>query len=284
MSDILEINNLTKKFDSFSLRNISFNIPKGLIMGFVGPNGAGKTTTIKSILGMLPQDSGTVKLFGMDNKENNLQINEQIGVVMDTPFFVDDWTISDVEKAISPFYTSWNSKKYAEFIEKFGIDRKKKVKDLSRGMKVKLMLSVALSHNAKLLILDEPTSGLDPLARDELCNLFSDFIADENNSILFSTHIISDLEKIADYITFILDGKIIFTGLKDEFLEDYVLVKGGVNEIGRDQKKLLIGLREYSTGFEALISSENLINLPSKLLFEQPTLEEIIIFMSKEGE
>jgi len=283
MSNILEVNNLVKKYDTFSLKDVSFNVPTGLIMGFIGPNGAGKTTTIKSILNMITLDAGTIKLFGMDSKENSIQINEQIGVVMDAPFFVDDWNMSDIENAVSPFYANWNAQKYVELLKKFGIDKKKKVKELSRGMKVKLMLSVALSHNAKLLILDEPTSGLDPVARDELCELFSDFVSDETNSILFSTHITADLEKIADCITFIFDGQIIFTGLKDDFLEKYVLVKGGLDEITAEQKKLIIGFREHPTGFEGMIETENLSKFPKDLLFEQPTLEEIIVFMNKGG-
>ena len=283
MTNILEVNNLVKNYDSFSLKDVSFSVPAGLIMGFIGPNGAGKTTTIKSILNMITPNAGTISMFGMDNKENTMQINEQIGVVMDAPFFVDDWNMTDIEKAISPFYSNWSSSIYAELLRNFGIDKKKKVKELSRGMKVKLMISVALSHNAKLLILDEPTSGLDPVARDELCELLSDFVSDETNSILFSTHITADLEKIADYITFILDGRIVFTGLKDDFLDKYVLTKGGLDEITAEHKKLIIGFREHPTGFEGIIETANLNKLPKALLFEQPTLEEIIVFMNKGG-
>ena len=283
MNNILEVNNLVKNYESFSLKDVSFSVPAGLIMGFIGPNGAGKTTTIKSILNMITPNAGTISLFGLDNKESTIQINEQIGVVMDSPFFVDDWSMSDVEKAISPFYANWNSSKYAELLRKFGIDKKKKVNELSRGMKVKLMISVALSHNAKLLILDEPTSGLDPVARDELCDLLSDFVSDETNGVLFSTHITADLEKIADYITFIFDGRIVFTGLKDDFLDKYVLTKGGLDEITDEHKKFIIGFREHPTGFEGMIETANLSKLPKDLLFEQPTLEEIIVFMNKGG-
>ena len=283
MNNILEVTNLVKRYDSFTLKDVSFCVPAGLIMGFIGPNGAGKTTTIKSILNMITPNSGTINLFGLNNKKNTMQINEQIGVVMDVPFFVDDWNMSDIEKAISPFYSNWNSSKYAELLGNLGIDKKKKVRELSRGMKVKLMLSVALSHNAKLLILDEPTSGLDPVARDELCNLLSDFVSDETNSILFSTHITTDLEKIADYITFIFDGRVVFTGLKDDFLDKYVLVKGGLDEITTEQKKLIMGFRGHPTGFEGMIEAANQSELPKSLLFEQPTLEEIVVFMNKGG-
>jgi len=283
MNNILEVNNLVKKYDTFSLKDVSFSVPSGLIMGFIGPNGAGKTTIIKSILNMITHDSGTISLFGMDNKENTMQINEQIGVVMDAPFFVDEWNMTDVENAVSPFYANWNHQKYAGLLNGFGIEKKKKVNELSRGMKVKLILSVALSHNAKLLILNEPTSGLDPVARDELCDLLSDFVTDETNSILFSTHITADLEKIADYITFIFDGRIVFTGVKGDFLEKYAIIKGGLDEITAEQKKLIMGFREHPTGFEGMIETADMGKLPKRLLFEPPTFEEIIVFMNKGG-
>lgn len=273
MDNILEVRNLNKNYDTFSLKNISFEIPKGYIMGFIGPNGAGKTTTIKSILNMVKYQSGDVRLFGLKN--------EQIGIVMDSPFYVEDWKMTDVEKALSPFYRKWDSKKYAALLNKFGINQKKKVKELSRGMKVKLMISVALSHDAQLLILDEPTSGLDPVARDELCDMLSEFVTDENKSILFSTHITSDLEKIADYITFILDGQIIFSGAKDELLEKYVSVKGGLNDISGEHKKLIIGLREHSTGFEGLAEVKNIGKFPKNLLIEPVNIDEIMIYMNK---
>jgi ABC-type multidrug transport system, ATPase component len=283
MNNILEVNNLVKKYDSFSLKDVSFKVPTGLIMGFIGQNGAGKTTTIKSILNMITPDTGSINLFGLDNRINTKQINEQIGVVLDVPFFVDEWNINDVENALSPFYSQWEHQKFTELLNRFGIDKKKKINELSRGMKVKLMISVALSHNAKLLILDEPTSGLDPVARDELCDLLSDFVSDETNSVLFSTHITSDLEKIADYITFIFDGQIIFTGLKDDFLEKYLIIKGGLDEITAEQKEAIIGFREHQTGFEGMIEATHANKLPKTLLFERPTLEEIIVFMNKGG-
>ena len=281
MNNVLEVNGLIKSYDSFSLKNVSFLIPKGYIMGFIGPNGAGKTTTIKSILNMLNYQAGDIKLFGLSHKEHADQIYDQIGIVMDSPFYVEDWTTSDVEKAVAPFYRNWNSSKYSSLLSKFKIDKKKKIKELSRGMKVKLMVAVALSHDAKLLILDEPTSGLDPVARDELCDLLMNFVTNENRSILFSTHITSDLEKIADYITFILDGKIIYTGSKEDLLEKYVLVKGGLREINTEQKKLIIGLREHNTGFEGMTETANMNKLPKSLLFEPVTLDEIIIYMNK---
>jgi len=281
MNNALEVCGLNKSYDTFSLKDVSFKIPTGYIMGFIGPNGAGKTTTIKSILNMINHQSGKVSLFGLDSKDYAGQINEQIGIVMDSPFYVEDWTAADVEAAVSPFYSRWDGGKYVNLLKRFAIDRKKKIKELSRGMKVKLMIAVALSHEARLLILDEPTSGLDPVARDELCDMLSDFVTDENRSVLFSTHITLDLEKIADYITFILDGKIVYTGTKDALLEKYVLVKGGLSEISAEQKKLIIGLREHSTGFDGMTETASIGRLPKSLVFEPITLEEIIICMNK---
>lgn len=281
MNSILGIHNLNKSYDTFSLKDVSFEVPIGYIMGFIGPNGAGKTTTIKSVLNMIGFDSGEITIFGLNSTNNGAQINDQIGVVMDSPFYVGDWTMNDVAAAVSPFYSHWNHKKYTNLLARFHIDKKKKVKELSRGMKVKLMLAVALSHEAKLLILDEPTSGLDPVARDELCGLLSEFVSDEKRSVLFSTHITADLEKIADYITFILDGKIIFSGLKEELLEKYMLVKGGLHELDPKQKQLIVGLREHSTGFEGMAELSNIGRLPKNVMAEPITLEEIIIFMNK---
>lgn len=282
MNNILEVRGLNKRYDTFSLENVSFEVPKGFIMGFIGPNGAGKTTTIKSVLNIINFESGKIQIFGLDNKEHANMINEQLGVVMDAPFYAADWTVAGVESAVSPFYSRWSRQTYDEYIKKFGIDRKKKVKELSRGMKVKLMIAVALSHEAKLLILDEPTSGLDPVARDELCDILADFVTDEEKSVLFSTHITADLEKIADYITFIQNGQIVFSGAKEELLENYVLVKGGIKELSPDQKKQIVGLREHDTGFEGMAKTPNIGKLPKDLLIEPITLDEIIIYMNRQ--
>lgn len=281
MGNSLEVRGLEKRYGAFSLKNVSFDLPAGYIMGFVGPNGSGKTTTIKSLLGIINTPSGTVTMFGLDSKTHAAQINGQIGVVMDTPFNADDWTVTDVARAVAPFYSKWSATAYAGYLARFGIDKTKTVKELSRGMKVKLMMAVALSHEAKLLILDEPTSGLDPVARDELCDLLREFVTDESKSVLFSTHITSDLEKIADYITFILDGHIIFTGPKDDFLEKFVSVKGGLHEINSAQKSLIIGLREHGTGFEGIAHTSDIAKFPKGLLIEPVTLDEIIIYMNR---
>jgi len=283
MNNILEIKNLSKHYEGFSLNNISFSVPQGYIMGFIGPNGAGKTTTIKLILNMVCPDSGEIALFGENTTSNSSEIKNDIGVVMDLPFYVEDWKVKDVEAAVSPFYSHWNSNVFDNYIHKFNIAKNKKVKELSRGMKVKLMLAAALSHDAKLLVLDEPTSGLDPVARDELMDILGEFVTDENKGILFSTHITSDLEKIADYITFIIDGRIEFTGEKDKLLESYLLVKGGLSDLTTEQKKCIVGYREHSVGFEGMIKTDNIKQLPFDTAFEKISLDEIIIYMNKEA-
>lgn len=278
MNNLLEARGLCKEYGAFKLNNVSFDVPRGYIMGFVGPNGAGKTTTIKLILNITRSSSGSIKLFGQGREVSQ---NEQIGVVMDTPMYVEDWTLRDVEKALAPFYAGWDKGRYAEYLTRFELDPKKKVKELSRGMKVKLQIAVALSHNAKFLLLDEPTSGLDPVARDEICDLLQEFVSDEDRSVLFSTHITTDLDKIADYITFILNGSIVFTGERDALLEKYARVTGGPGDLSAEQKKLVIGYREHGTGFEGMIEAANAGKLPRTLVVEEISLDEIIIYMNK---
>lgn len=283
MNNVLEISNVTKDYKKFKIDNISFNLPKGYIMGFIGANGAGKTTTIKLILNMIKRESGEIKVFGLDNIREEERIKEQIGVVFDECYYLEDWTLNDVEKAVSMFYKNWNSSIYEKYLKEFNLARDKKVKDLSRGMRMKLMIAVAFSHEAKLLILDEPTSGLDPVARDEFLDILRDYIEDEEKSVIFSSHITSDIEKIADYITYINNGKIIFTGEKDEFLEKYCIIKGGKEDITESQKKEIIGLRIHSTGFEGLIELKKAVGFSSKVIIEKASLDEIMIYMNKEA-
>jgi len=278
MNNILEVRSIRKNYNTFTLNDVSFDVPKGYVTGFIGPNGAGKTTTLKLILGVINADSGNIKLF--DNEKGDIQ-SDQIGVVMDYPLYADEWSINDVQKAISPFYKNWDKNKFAQYLKQFDLEPKKKVKELSRGMKVKLQISAALCHDAKLLILDEPTSGLDPVARDEICDLLRAFISDEDHSIIFSTHITTDLEKTADFITFILNGNIVFTGAKDDLLQKYARVAGGIDDLNEDQKRHVIGYRQHSAGFEGMTETSNAGKFPSNVLTEEISLDEIIIFMNK---
>lgn len=277
-NNVVSISEVSKNYKAFKLDNISFDIPKGYITGFIGPNGSGKTTTIKILLSLIKSEGGDVVIF--NERLQNLTHLKRIGVILDNPFFSKDWTISDVEKAVSPFYDHWNSSMFQDYLTRFKIDKDLKVSELSRGMSIKLSFAVALSHQPDFLILDEPTSGLDPVAREEICEILQDFVSDENKSVLFSTHITSDLESVADYIVFILNGKIIYTGSKDDLLESYVLIKGGLEELNQINQKDFIGIKKSQMGFEAAIQ-KNQIRNESAFLIEPITLEQLIIFFNR---
>lgn len=279
-NNALEIHSLKKTFTDFGLDDISFSLPTGFIMGLVGKNGAGKTTTIKLILNLLQKESGLIKVFGNDIS-NRYDFKQDIAVVFDDLLLVEDWKIDDVEKAISPFYDKWNTAKFQSNIERFHLNRNKKIRDFSKGMKLKLSLAVALSHQAKLLILDEPTSGLDPVARDELLDILLEYIENENNSILFSTHITSDLDKIADYLTIMNNGKIFYTGLKDELFEKYCIAKGGIEDLTPDLEKRLIGIQKGNTGFSALLDVQDIKYTSNRIVTENATVDEILIHIDK---
>ena len=278
MNNVIEISGLCKNYDEFALKDVSFTLAQGSIMGFVGQNGAGKTTTIKSILNMVNPDKGLIKLFGSDSFSK-----DAIGIVMDQPFFVADWTLANVEQAVSAFYSEWRKDIYTNLLRKFGMDSLKKVKELSRGMEMKLMIAIAMSHNAQLLIMDEPTSGLDPVARDELMDLLLDFVEDGKKSVLFSTHITSDLEKIADSITFIRNGSIVFSGSKRELLSAYVMLKSNSEELADSLKKMIIGYRRFPAGFEGLAKKDSLFELPENIEKSVASLDDIVVYLSREG-
>ena len=211
-----------------------------------------------------------------------INVKSNLGVVFDSNYFSDEWKISQVEKSISTFYENWNTQKFSEILEKFHIQPSKRVKELSKGMQMKLMLACAFSYDAKLLILDEPTSGLDPVSRDELLHILSEYIEDGEHSVLFSTHITGDLERAADYITYISYGELFFSGGKDEFIDSFRIVKGGREERSADLRKKMLGIRNFSTGFEALIKTEDLKQF-AHLNVEPATIDDIVVFTSKRG-
>lgn len=257
---MLKVKNLTKEFKNFRLKDVSFNLEPGYIMGFIGPNGSGKTTTIKLIMNIFKRDSGSIEIFGRDNIKFEKEIKNRIGFVYDESHFYEDLTIRQMKNIVAPFYTEWNEEIFQKYIKDFSLDDKLKIKKLSKGMKMKFSLSLALSHNADLIIMDEPTSGLDPIFRREILDILYEVIQDENKSIFFSTHITTDLEKIADYITFINDGQIVFSETKDKILESYVIVKGGNELLNSKSRKEFIGIRETNVGFEALTDNKDNIN------------------------
>lgn len=243
--------------EGFGLKDVTLDLPLGYIMGLIGPNGAGKSTLIKLILNMIRRDSGDIQVLGRDNIQEEEAIKGDMGVVFDSIFLNGQWYVEAAERIMAPFYPRWNSRRYADYLQRFGLQPGQKIKKLSRGMQMKLMLAIALSHDARLLILDEPTSGLDVLSRDELMDILVDYIADGRHSVLFSTHITADLESVADFITYINAGSVYFTGPKDEFEDSFMLVQGAHGDISRAQGSILLGLHAYATGFDALIRSED---------------------------
>jgi len=281
MNNVLEIKNLTKVFKGFSIDSISFNLPAGSIMGFVGQNGAGKTTTIRLILNMLERNAGEIKVFGLDNIRDELEIKQNLGIIFDDLFFIEMWTVKNIEDVIKEFYKLWDSKLYRQYLYKFNLPLNKKIKELSRGMKIKLMLAVAMSHNAKLLILDEPTSGLDPVARNELLDIFKEYIVEGERSILFSTHITSDLEKVADYITLIDHGKLFYSGNTRDLINNYLIVRGTPDILSAELEKNIIGLTINQSVFVGMIKSSNLQDIPKEIVSGIPTIDEILIYISK---
>ena len=278
----LELKNVSKSFQGFELDNISLTLPKGFIMGLVGPNGAGKTTTIQLILNMLEKKSGEILIFGKDNVIHEQDIKPEIGVVFDSMFYVDSWTVQDTGKAISIFYDNWQHDIFNDMINRFGLPKNKRISELSRGMQMKLMLACAFSHDAKLLILDEPTSGLDPLTRDEFLEILQDYIRDGQRSVLFSTHITTDLERVADYITLINRGNMIFTGSMEDLLSSYRLIKGKPCDLTADLEKNIFGLRKTDMGFEGLITANAAVQYKHCIL-DTATIDDIIICIGKGG-
>lgn len=249
-------------------------------MGLVGPNGAGKTTTIQLILNMLKTDAGEILVFGKDSVKGEQTIKQNIGVVFDSIFLVENWTIKDTEKAISIFYENWKHEVFNEMIKRFELPLHKKVKDLSRGMQMKLMLACAFSHNAKLLILDEPTSGLDPVTRDEFLEILQEYIKDGEKSVLFSSHITTDLERVADYITLVNQGNLIYTGSMENLLESYRIIKGRLNDLSDTLENSIIGLRKTDMGFEGLIGAKDARQYPNCVI-DTATIDDIIINIGK---
>lgn len=261
MDNILEIINLGKTYKDFTLHNISFNLPRGYIMGLIGPNGAGKSTTIKLIMNLVKKDSGIIKAFGLDNLKYEKQIKQRIGFVYDANYFYEDLTTTAMKNIISRFYKDWDDKTFNRYMDEFNLPGNKKIKQLSKGMMMKYSLAIALSHNAEFIIMDEPTSGLDPVFRSEMLDILYSIIQDENKAILFSTHITTDLEKIADYITFLNSGRIVFSDTKDNILDSYGIVKGDKNLLQPDIRKKFVGIRENSYGFEGLTNNLSLIHI-----------------------
>jgi ABC-2 type transport system ATP-binding protein len=285
MPNVLEIQSLNKDYGDFKLKDISFALPQGYIMGLIGPNGAGKTTVIKLILNLLQRDEGRIKVLGLDNVDDEVAVKSRIGFVHDTPYFYEPLTLKSIRATVAPFFKDWDDGLFFRLLREFDLPARKLFRKLSRGMKMKFALAVALSHHADFIILDEPTSGLDPVFRRELLARLSALIQDEKKSVLFSTHITSDLERIADYITFIHNGRIVFSSARDEVLEKWAVVKGGNDLLNEDSRTFFKGIRQREFGFEALTSdaAEARRRFAGKAVIEKASLEDIMYYMTRGG-
>lgn len=282
MENNIEVNNLSKKYDIFELKNINFTVPKGSIVGFVGENGAGKTTTIKSILN-ITNASGNIKILGKDIKQYEKEIKQNIGVVLDDSFLSEYLTAKQINSIMKDIYNEWNENKYINYLKQFNLPINKLLKDYSSGMKMKLKIATAISHNPKLLILDEPTSGLDPVVRNEILDIFWNYIEeDETRSIFISTHITTDLEHISDYIVFIKNGEIIFNLPTIELLENYGIIKCSKEDFSKIDEQDYIRFKQEKYQYEVLTDNkENIIKKYDITTIDKPSIEDIMLLYVK---
>lgn len=280
---MLEVKNLCKSYGTFGIKDVSFTVKRGFITGFIGANGAGKTTTLKSMLNIVRPDSGSVTAFGLDMRERETEIKSRLSFCSGAFDFYLYERAGKVASVYKRFYDKWNDKAYHEYLKKFHLDENKKIKDFSAGMKVKFSLALGLSHEAELLILDEPTSGLDPVARDELLELFGRLIEDGEKSVLFSTHITSDLDKCADYILFIKDGLIVGDDTRDGLIDSHVLVSGGADELTDAIEKNAVGIKKNKFSFTAMMKRDCGLDLGG-LNTERPNLEDIMVYYNRDKE
>ena len=278
MENALEIKGLCKQYEGFALENVSFTLPRGAVMGFIGENGAGKTTTIKSILHLIHRDEGEIRVLGLDNEKNERAVKERIGVVLEDGCFLNTMNARQVDTLMGKAYKSWQSAQFFDFMKRFGIDERKKIKDYSKGMRMQISIAAALSHGAELLIMDEPTSGLDPVVRDEVLDLFYDFMQDESHAILLSSHITSDLDKIADYITFIHQGRIVLSEPRDALLDTYGVLRCTADQLASLDPAAVRAKRVSTFGCEALVRRSG---VPQNWPVEPVNIEQIMLFLTR---
>ena len=278
MNDILTVNGLNKSYGNFSLKDVTFSLPEGCITGFIGVNGAGKTTTLRTLLGLTSKLSGNIQFFGLDMDKNERQIKDRIGIVLDDGCFYDELSLAEMKSVISAAYTSWSEQDFKRYMDMFSLDPRQKINTLSKGMKMKYALALALSHNAELLIMDEPTSGLDPLIRSQLLKTLIEYMKNGGKGVFFSTHITSDLDKIADMLIMIDNGRIVFQEEKDTLLDTYRIVKGDSRSLSTDVRKLFLSISETDFGFTGITKqiSEVRSYIPD-VMVERPTIEDIML-------
>lgn len=283
MNNILEISNLSKKISNkFEIKNLSFELKKGYVTGLIGSNGAGKTSLIKLIMGLYKKDNGSIKIFDMELEDNETMIKQGIGYVADTPHYIEKMSLEKNAKLIKPFYPDWDEDLFNKYIKFFELDSQKYFSELSKGMKIKFALTMALSHNPDLLILDEPTAGIDPIFRREILDLLYDFVSDSEKSVLISTHITSDLDKIADYLIFMDEGEIVMNGIKDDILSSYSIVKGSKEQLSDSIKQNSLSYKLDLDSFESLVKMDDIdFSNTDNLSFNKPTIEDIMFFYKK---
>ena len=278
MNNILKVEGLSKSYGDFSLTDVTFSLPEECITGFIGINGAGKTTTLRTLLGLTSRSSGNIQFFGLDIDRNEKQIKDRIGVVLDDGCFYDELTLAEMKRIIASAYTSWSEQDFKRYMDMFSLDPKQKINMLSKGMKMKYALALALSHNAELLIMDEPTSGLDPLIRSQLLKILADYMANGGKGVFFSTHITSDLDKIADMLIMIDKGHIIFQEEKDALLDTYRIVKGDMGQLTDDMRKCFLNISETAFGFTGITKqAAEIQRYFSDIIIERPTIEDIML-------
>lgn len=278
MKDILRVKNLNKSYKDFSLTDVSFSLSEGCITGFIGINGAGKTTTLRTILNLAKKDSGNIQFFGLDMDKNEQQIKNRIGVVLDDGCFYEELSMAEMKSILASAYTDWSEQDFKHYMDMFSLDPKRKINTLSKGMKMKYALTLALSHNAELLIMDEPTSGLDPLSRSQLLNVLNDYMENGGKGVLFSTHITSDLDKIADMLIMIHNGRIVFQEEKDFLLDNYRIIKGDKKLLTENIRQLFLNITETAFGFTGVTRHAARVqsSLPDAIT-ERPTIEDIML-------
>ncbi|SDZ09425.1 ABC-2 type transport system ATP-binding protein [Evansella caseinilytica] len=278
MKAVLEVRQLTKKFADAGIENLDFSLREGCITGFIGRNGSGKTTTIKTILGLYLKDGGSIKFRGHEMKEHEQKIKSSIGVVLDEGYFYEEMTLREMKSVLAPAYSNWDDAVFSAYIQRFQLNLDQKIASLSKGMRMKFAIALAVSHHADLLIMDEPTSGLDPLVRKELMEILLEYMKEEGKSVFFSTHITSDLDKIADVLILIDKGRIIFNESKDDLLDRHAIVKGDNIFINEHTKKLFLRLRQTALGFEGITANKQAVyEQMNDVVFERPSIETIML-------
>ena len=278
MSNILKVEHLNKSYKAFALTDVTFSLPEGCITGFIGANGAGKTTILRTILGLTQKNSGSIQIFGLDMERNAKQIKNRIGVVLDDGCFYEELSLAEMKSIISSAYTMWSEQDFKRYMDMFKLEPKQKISTLSKGMKMKYALALALSHNAELLIMDEPTSGLDPMIRSQLLKVLADYMENGGKGVLFSTHITSDLDKIADMLIMIDHGRIVFQEEKDVLLDNYRIVKGDTKLLTEEMRKLFLSITETPFGFTGITKhAAKVQDFLSDVIIERPAIEDIML-------